>query len=130
MPIYWALAFIVAAAIPQFSYITGLIGAVCILSFTYTFPALLALGYFIQKDAMLPEESFNVATGRYQRVDKGFKRWARGYMVKWHLNTFNLLYFLGALATCALGIYSSVEGLITAFGGGSVATSFSCASPA
>lgn len=80
---------------------------------------------------MLPEESFDEATGKYTRVDHGMRRWARGYMVKWHLNTFNILYFLGALATCALGIYSSVEGLISAFGpDGSVATSFSCTNPA
>jgi hypothetical protein len=30
VPIYWALAFIVCAAIPAFSAISGLVGAVCI----------------------------------------------------------------------------------------------------
>lgn len=38
VPVYWALAYIVAAAIPNFSALTGLIAAVCILQFTYTFP--------------------------------------------------------------------------------------------
>jgi len=50
-------------------------------------------------------------------------------MVKWHLNTFNFLYFLGALATAGLGIFSSSELLIQAFSGKSVATSFGCKSP-
>lgn len=129
VPIYWIIAFIVCAAIPQFSYISGLVGAVCILSFTYTFPAILAFGYQIRKDAMVPEEQFDPSTGTYSRIDTGIRRLARGYMVKWHLNTFNLIYFLGALCTTALGIYSSVLGLISAFSGTSVATSFGCATP-
>lgn len=80
---------------------------------------------------MLPEERYDEATGKYIRVDNGWKRWVRGFMVKWHLNTFNIIYFLGALCTSALGIYSEVEALIGLFGpGGSAATSFSCTSPA
>lgn len=129
VPAYWALAFVIAAAIPQFSYISGLIGAVCILSFTYTFPALLQLGFQIKKDAILPEETFDPITHTYTRLDSGLKRWARGFMKNWALNSFNVLYFLGALTTCALGIYSSVEGLISAFNGQSVATSFGCKPP-
>ncbi|KAE9365930.1 amino acid transporter-like protein [Stipitochalara longipes BDJ] len=129
VPAYWALAWVVCAAIPQFSYISGLVGAVCILQFTYTFPAILAFGFQIQKDAMVPEETFDPATRTYNRIDTGVKRWVRGFKVKWHLNTFNFIYFLGALCTAALGIYSSCLGLISAFNGASVATSFGCATP-
>jgi hypothetical protein len=129
VPIYWAIAFIVCAAIPQFSYISGLVGAVCILQFTYTFPAILAFGYQIQKDAMLNDETFNEATNTYNYHDTGVKRWIRGYKVKWWLNTLNFLYFLGALTTSALGIYSSCLGLISAFSGTSAATSFGCTPP-
>lgn len=129
VPTYWALAFIIAAAIPQFSYVSGLVGAICILSFTYTFPAILQLGFQIKKDAMLPEESFDVASRTYNRVDNGWRRWVRGYMVNWHLNTFNIIYLLGSLTACALGTYSSVKGLISAFNGTSVATSFGCIAP-
>lgn len=89
VPAYWALAWVVCAAIPQFSYISGLVGAVCILQFTYTFPAILAFGFQIQKDAMVPEESFDPATRTYNRIDTGVKRWVRGFKVKWHLNAFN-----------------------------------------
>ncbi|PMD34875.1 hypothetical protein L207DRAFT_534158 [Hyaloscypha variabilis F] len=129
VPAYWALAWVVCAAIPQFSYISGLVGAVCILQFTYTFPAILAFGFQIQKDAMLPEETFDPTTRTYNRVDTGVKRWVRGFKVKWHVNIFNFIYFLGALCTAALGIYSSCLGLISAFNGASVATSFGCATP-
>ena len=45
-------------------------------------------------------------------------------------NSFNVFYMLGALVTTVLGVYTSVLGLIAAFSGGSVATSFGCASPA
>jgi hypothetical protein len=130
VPAYWVIAWVVCAAIPQFSYISGLVGAVCILQFTYTFPAILAFGFQIQKDAMVPEESFDPTTKTYNKIDTGVKRWIRGFKVKWHLNTFNFIYFLGALCTAALGIYSSCLGLISAFSGNSAATSFGCGSPA
>ncbi|TGO37010.1 hypothetical protein BHYA_0108g00060 [Botrytis hyacinthi] len=130
VPLYWVIAFVVCAAIPQFSYISGLVGALFILQFTYTFPAILGFGYQIQKDAMLPgEESFDPSTGTYNYVDRGVKRWIRGFKVNWLFNTFNLIYFLGALATAALGIYTSCLGLMSAFNGDSAATSFGCTPP-
>jgi hypothetical protein len=129
VPAYWIIAFVVCAAIPSFSYISGLVGAVCILQFTYTFPAILAFGFQIQKDAMVPEESFDPVSGTYSFVDRGVKRWVRGFKVRWAVNGFNLFYFLGALCTAALGIYSSCLGLISAFDGASQATSFGCKSP-
>ena len=131
VPCYWGIAWVVCAAIPQFSAISGLVGAVCILQFTYTFPAILAFGFQIQKDAMTSDEVFDPATRSYSFIDRGFKRWVRGFKIRWALNSFNFFYFLGALTTAALGIYSSAESLKAAFsGGGSVATSFGCASPA
>ena len=129
VPVYWAVAFIIGAAIPQFSYISGLVGALFILSFTYTLPALLALGFWIQKEAMLPEERFDPTSGTCNYVDTGMKRWVRGYMKRPFFNTWNFLYMLGALATTALGMYSSIEGLISAFSGTSAATSFGCTAP-
>ena len=129
MPVYWALALVIAAAIPQFSYISGFVGALFILSFTYTVPAVLALGFWIQKDAMTAEEGFDPATGQYSYVDRGVKRWARGFMKRPLFNACNVLYVLGGLATTGLGVYSSVTGLIEAFSGASLATSFGCASP-
>jgi hypothetical protein len=129
VPIYWALGFIIAAAIPQFSYISGLIGALFILSFTYTFPAALYCGYQVMFDAMTPEEHFDPATGTYNAIDSGMTRYIRGYRKRFWHNSFNVFYTLGSLVTTVLGVYSSVMGLISAFSGNSVATSFGCASP-
>ncbi|KAI3541723.1 transmembrane amino acid transporter [Colletotrichum abscissum] len=130
IPVYWALAFIIGAAVPQFSLVSGFIGALFILSFTYTLPALLGLGYWIRKDAMVPEqETFDPTTGRYAYVDSGFQRYRRGFMKRPLFNVWNIVYMLGGLVTTALGMYSSIEGLIAAFNGKSQATSFGCGSP-
>lgn len=130
VPVYWALAFVVAAAIPQISYLTAFVGAAFILQFTYTFPPLLMVAYNVQKDAMLPEERFDPVTNQVQRMDRGFGRFLRGYMKKPIRNSIDLLYFLGALASAGLGIYASVIGMHTAFSDPSFQTTpFSCKSP-
>lgn len=130
MPLFWIFAFLVAAAVPQLSYVSGFIGAFFILTLTYTAPALLALGFQLRRDAMIDsEERFDPATRTYSYVDTGLKRYSRAYMKRPVLNTFNILYMLGGLVTTALGVYSSIEGLIGAFSGKSVATSFGCKPP-
>jgi hypothetical protein len=129
VPVYWSVAFIICAAIPQFSYISGLVGAVCILQFTYIFPPILMLGFEIKKGAILPSEVFDAVTGTFTREDGSVKRWARGFMQKWGVNAFNVFYALGAATTAVLGIYSSVVSLIAGFKGLTVATSFGCAAP-
>lgn len=129
VPVYWAIAFLVGAAVPQLSYIVGLIGALFILSFTYTFPAWLAISYWIKKDAMVEGvERFDPVTNTYNYVDQGWKRWSRGFMKKPVFNAFNIIYFLGALVTCALGCSSSIESLRQAFEN-NIATSLSCTPP-
>ncbi|WYZ38135.1 hypothetical protein EsH8_III_000049 [Colletotrichum jinshuiense] len=130
IPVYWATAFAVGAAVPQFSLVSGFIGALFILSFTYTLPALLGLGFWIRRDAMLPEEErFDPATGAYRYADGGLRRYWRGFMARPVFNCWNFVYMLGGLVTTALGMYSSIEGLIDAFNGKSQAVSFGCASP-
>jgi hypothetical protein len=129
VPVYWSLAFVVAGAVPELGDISSLVGAFCIGNFTYTFPALLKIGFEIKKGAMLPGEGFDEATKKYTRHDGGLKRWIRGYKKTFWFTSFNIFYFLGALVVCGLGCYSAIMALISAFGGGSVATSFSCTSP-
>jgi hypothetical protein len=68
-------------------------------------------------------------TGVTTYVDTGLKRFVRGYKKKWIVNSWNAFYFLGTLVLTALGIYSSIIGLIEAFAGKSVATSFGCTAP-
>lgn len=128
VPIYWGLAFVVAAAIPQISNLGAFVGAAFILQFSYTFPPILLVGYNCQRDAMLPEEHPDPYTGEVQRVDHGFKRWMRGYMKKPIWNTLDVLYFLGALCVAGLGIYSSVLGMHTSFATTPL-TPFTCCPP-
>lgn len=125
VPVYWGVAFVLAAAIPNFNYLSGLVGAVCILQFTYTFPPLFMLAHMIKKNAIQPGEGFDPATGRTVRLDHGVRRWIRGAKKHWYLNLWNLVFCLGALTTATLGCYSAIEGLITAFAAGHQ-TSFSC----
>ena len=88
------------------------------------------VGYNIQKDAILPEEDYNPETGEVRRVDSGTKRWIRGFRKKMFLNTLDLVYFLGALATAALGIYASVTAMNATFTDPETSiSSFSCKSP-
>lgn len=131
VPIYWACAFIIGSAVPQFTNISSMVAATCIMQFTYTFPAILYVGIKIQEDAMLPEETFDPATGAVHRVDtwRQLSRWKRGIFGKqWYLKTFNFAFFLASLATAALGMYASGTGLAESFKQGH-ATSFSCKSP-
>ncbi|KAG0649264.1 hypothetical protein D0Z07_4091 [Hyphodiscus hymeniophilus] len=130
VPIYWALAFVIAAAVPNFGDFQSLVGAFCIGNFTYAFPALLKIGFDIKKGAMLPEESFDEVTKKYTRHDDGMKRWIRGYKKTWMLTSFNIFYFLGALVVCGMGMYAAIKALMSAFGaGGTTATAFGCTSP-
>jgi hypothetical protein len=129
-PIYWVIAFIIAAAVPNINGVGFVVGSLLILNFTYTFPALLYIGFRCQVDAALPGEGFDPRTGVTTRHDNGWKRWMRGFRKCWYINTFSLFYFLGGLATSGMGCWAAIKGLIAVFGpGGTVATSFGCAVP-
>ncbi|OAG09390.1 uncharacterized protein CC84DRAFT_1255453 [Paraphaeosphaeria sporulosa] len=129
VPIYWGLAFVVAAAVPQIANLVALVGALCIMQFQYTFPPLLKVAYNVQKDAMLPEETFDPATGELQRADFGVKRWTRGYMKKPIWNTFDVLFGLAALATAGLGIWAAAINMKVQFQTSGI-TPFTCQNPA
>ena len=129
VPIYWTLAFIIAASVPDFFGLTSIVSALCIMQFTYTFPPFLAISYFAQLGAMGSGEGFDPATGRITRHDSGLKRYVRGFFTgPWYMNVWNVFYFLGSLACAGLGAYSACMGLISAFAS-SQANAFSCTSP-
>ena len=86
------------------------------------------VGFNVQKDAMLPEETYDPATGQVNRVDWGWQRWMRGYRKKVFLNTFNVIYFLASLSVAGLGIYASVLGMKEQFATTNI-TPFTCAPP-
>ncbi|KIJ34891.1 hypothetical protein M422DRAFT_233084 [Sphaerobolus stellatus SS14] len=129
---YWAIAFIVASAIPQFSNISALVAALCILQFTYTFPPILYVGFAVQRDAIDGQEEYRPGMSVQQlRKDTwhDFSRWRRGFGKRWWLNICNILLFLAALATAGLGAFSSIEGIIKGFQTSGAATSFGCRAP-
>lgn len=127
--LYWGVCYVIASAIPQFSTLTSLVGAVCILQFTYTFPPLMALGLDVQVNAMEGDQPYDPVNKVTHRVDtwKQKSRWIRGFKRKWYINVFHIVFFLAALATAVLGIYSSALQLKKAYGpGSSLAGAFSC----
>ncbi|KAJ4856903.1 transmembrane amino acid transporter protein domain-containing protein [Trichoderma breve] len=129
VPIYWTIAFIIAASIPDFFGLTSVIAAICLVQFTYTFPAFIGLGLFVQKNAMQGEEAFNPVTGTVYRRDSGIKRWIRGFFAKfWYLNAMLLVYTLGSMALSGLGAYAAIKGLMDAFSSPQI-NAFTCTSP-
>ncbi|TVY37033.1 N amino acid transport system protein [Lachnellula subtilissima] len=123
IPVYWSIAFVIAAGIPDFSGLTGIVAAVCILQFTYTFPPMLSIAYMMNKNTA---GEFDPATGTETKTGKGF---LKGFFAdKWYMNCFNLVYMLGALAMAGLGSYAAIENLINAFKSGA-SNSFVCKSP-
>lgn len=127
--IYWATAYVIASSIPNFSSLTGLVGAICILQFTYTFPPIMKFGLDFQMSAMKADGPFDPVSKQTNRIDtwRDLSRWTRAYKDRFILNTFHILMFLASLATAALGIYANIELLISAFSASTV-TSFTCKS--
>lgn len=134
IPIYWALAFVIGAVIPNFNALVGVVGAICIVQFTYSLPPLLYMGAKTMVNAMLPGEGYDPATNTVIRHDKGMKRWVRGFTggttIEKCIMFANVIYFLGALALGGLGAYASITLIIETFASGDPGlTTFSCTSP-
>jgi uncharacterized MAPEG superfamily protein len=129
VPAYWLLAMVIAASVPQITTWIVLVGAGCILQFTYTFPPFAMLGFKIQRDSILPEETFDVATGQVNRVDSGMKRWIRGFKKELLWNLFDLIYYLGSCTTCVLGLYAGFKTLVEAYQTSENLAAWRCQSP-
>jgi len=130
--IYWALAFIVGSAIPQVQTITGLIAAIAIMQFTYSFPPLLRLGYDIITDAMAEDGAYVPGGGATGRADtwRDWSRWKRGlFGGRVLFKLFNLIIFLGGSVMACLGMWGSGESIKAVFQQSGAATSFGCKSP-
>ncbi|KAI0925331.1 hypothetical protein AcV7_005602 [Taiwanofungus camphoratus] len=114
--LYWSLAFIVGAAIPQVQTISGLVAAICIMQFTYTFPPALIFGFYFLKDRR------DAATGAIS--------WSRGFFggKRWWFKLFNFVLALAALSMACLGMYGSGTAIKETFKAGA-ATSFGCTPP-
>jgi hypothetical protein len=119
--LYWALAFVIASAIPQVQTIAGLVAAICIMQFTYTFPPLLLVAYQMIKDAAIDDPG---------DTWKNWSRWRRGFFSgKCYWKMLNIIIFMGALSMAGLGMYGSGKSIQETFSSGAAATSFGCESP-
>ena len=63
---YWAIAFVIALAVPQVNSLGGIIAAACVLQVLYSLPPLMYLDFLIKKG------SFKVARNPIQRQDGRF----------------------------------------------------------
>jgi len=130
--VFWAVGFVIGAAIPQIQTLSGMVGAVASMQFTYSFPSGFTFLYLVQLDATSGDGAY--APGSPGRADtwSHWSRWKRGFfggsrpmlLFKW----FNLVLCLAALATAGLGIYGSGLSIRNAFET-AAATSFGCAAP-
>jgi len=131
VPLWWATAFVIAAAIPDYFGFVSVISASMLLNLTYTLPPLFALGFDIQRNATRGE-GFDVATGQVTRNETTVRRWIRGFFsggpFQVAKNVWHAIYFLASLSMCGLGMYAAIESMVAAFKNPEL-NSFSCRSP-
>ena len=116
VPVWWIIAFIIAAAIPDYFGFVSVMSASTLLNLTYTLPPLFALGYDIQRNAIRESEGegFDPTTGNVVRHGSTTQRWIHGFLsggpVQVVQNVWHVLYFLASLSMCGLGMYAAIEG--------------------
>lgn len=116
VPIWWIIAFVIAAAIPDYFGFVSVISASTLLNLTYTLPPLFALGYDVKKNALREDqgEGFDPTTGRVTRHGTATQRWMRGFLsggpIRVAQNAWHVIYFFAALSVCGLGMYAAIEG--------------------
>lgn len=117
VPFWWIIAFIIAAAIPDYFGFVSVMSASMLLNLTYTMPPLFALGFDCQKHAVRAGhgEGFDPVTGQVVRAERStVRRWVRGFFSAGPLqvatNVWHVIYFFASLAMCGLGMYAAVDG--------------------
>lgn len=116
VPMWWIIAFIIAAAIPDFFGLNSVISASMLLNLTYTIPPFFALAFDVQRNAIRPDqgEGFDPATGQVRRNGSTIQRYIRGFFTGGTLqvavNTWHVVYFLASLSMCGLGMWAAVKG--------------------
>ncbi|KAL1962113.1 hypothetical protein VTN77DRAFT_580 [Rasamsonia byssochlamydoides] len=129
---FWITGFVIGAAIPQIQTLSGMVGAVANMQFTYSFPSGFTFLYLVQLDATAEDGEYTPGSPRRADSWAQWSRWKRGLLggstprliFKW----FNFIFCLAALACAGLGIYGSGLSIRNAFET-AAATSFGCAAP-
>lgn len=116
VPIWWAIAFVIAASIPDYFGFVAIIASSMLLNLTYTLPPLFALGFDIQRNA-IQGDGFDPYTGQTLRHETTIKRWIRGFrsggMLQVGKNIWHVVYFLASLSMCGLGMYAAIVGKLS-----------------
>lgn len=132
--VYWGLAWLVGAAVPDLLALVTIVGAVATLQFTFTFPPLLLLGHWVQSDALEGDvNQGRLVEGRYpleDRVDtwRDMSRWRRGFKRYWWVKTWLVIQTLCSLGLSALGMYAGIRSAKDEYAKGNT-KSFSCIAP-
>ncbi|KAF7328419.1 Transmembrane amino acid transporter protein-domain-containing protein [Mycena venus] len=130
----WIIAFVIGTGVPAIGALSGLIAAVYIFQFTYTFPPLLMLGLGLQLDAMAEDEAFTMPGVTPKRIDtwRDLSRWKRGFFSEGPkrvvFKAANLLFFIARVATAGFGMWATGTDLKKVIAAGA-ASSFGCAAP-
>lgn len=117
VPIWWVIAWVIAAAIPDFFGFVSVMSASVLINLSYSFPPLFALCFDVQRNAVREDqgEGFDAHTGETIHKDSAWKHWIRGFfsggMLQVALNIWHAVFFLGALSMCGLGMYAAIEGM-------------------
>lgn len=132
--VYWAVAYILGTAIPSISALVGIVGAFCILNFSYTFPFLFGFCLLCRQDAALID-NFDPTSLTVEKADSYLRDWSRWKRALGHGGTYRtlikvslFLLFLASLATCGLCSYSAISGAIAVYQT-NPAQPFTCTSP-
>ncbi|KAI9702245.1 MAG: hypothetical protein M1820_006177 [Bogoriella megaspora] len=133
--VFWWVGFVIGAAIPQVQTLSGMVGAVTNMQFTYAFPTGFTFLYLVQLDAASADNSYRPTSADRADTWKSWSRWERGFFGEaprsWFLQVFkwaNFILSLTSLATAGLGIYGSGLSIHAAFDS-SAASSFGCSAP-
>ena len=116
VPVWWIIAFVIAAAIPDYFGFVSIISASFLLNLTYTLPPLFAVGYDMKVNAMRESEGegFDPVTGEVIRHGTTVQRMMRGFVsggpIQVAKNVWHTIYFFASLSMCGLGMYAAIEG--------------------
>lgn len=127
------IAFVIGAAIPQVQTVSGIIAAISVLQFSYSFPFLLKFSFDVQVDAMRGDRPYSPGDfgSTDHRIDtwRQWSRWQRGLFTGNVLNkAIYMTLGLAAVSMAGLGIYGSSEAIVATFRV-APATSFGCVTP-
>ena len=127
VPIYWTIAYVIAAAIPDYFAFVSIVAAFCILQFSYTFPPMIHLVYSMQMNG---GGTFDPATGQTTRSHHGVGRYVHGFFARyWYWNVWHVIYTGGCLVTAGLGAYVAIVAMKEAFAAAPQSNAYTCTSP-